>query len=152
VRAQLAADEARVQHLTSDAGLPQHRVREPLRQTLASGAGIFRDAAGLQAALERVRQLRREATAVRCRTPLSPFNYELVHVLELEGLLDLAEITVAGALARTESRGSHCRTDHASRNDSAWLCHTRAHVDGGAICYTRGEVDLAYYEPVERRY
>lgn len=152
VRAQLAADEARVQHLTSDAGLPQHRVREPLRQTLASGAGIFRDAAGLQAALERVRQLRREATAVRCRTPLSPFNYELVHVLELEGLLDLAEITVAGALARTESRGSHFRTDYASRNDSAWLCHTRAHVDGGAICYTRGEVDLAYYEPVERRY
>ena len=54
------------------------------------------------------------------------FLDEIVRVLELESLLGLAEITAAGALARTESRGSHFRSDYPDRDDAHWLKHTVA--------------------------
>jgi succinate dehydrogenase/fumarate reductase flavoprotein subunit len=72
--------------------------------------------------------------------------------LELPMMIDLAMIICDGALARTESRGSHFRTDHVSRNDEVWLKHTIATVgpDGPRLEYR--DVDLSKYEPEERKY
>ena len=46
------------------------------------------------------------------------FNTELLEAIELGNLLDLAQATVAGALARQESRGAHYREDFPKRNDA----------------------------------
>ena len=48
----------------------------------------------------------------------SVFNTELLEVLELGCLLDLAEALVAAALARDESRGAHSREDFPDRDDA----------------------------------
>ena len=60
------------------------------------------------------------------------FNTDLLEAREVGYLLDCAEATVAGALARTESRGAHSREDFPERNDTDWLKHTLAYrAEGG---------------------
>ena len=41
-------------------------------------------------------------------------------------MMDLAEIILRGAHQRTETRGSHFRTDFPTRDDANWLKHTLA--------------------------
>ena len=61
---------------------------------------------------------------------------------------------VAGALARTESRGAHTRTDYATRNDDDWLKHTLAHktTDGMSLFYKDVDIDWETFPPQERKY
>jgi fumarate reductase flavoprotein subunit len=54
------------------------------------------------------------------------FNTELTAALELAYMLDLAEVIVHSAMSRTESRGSHQRTDFPRRDDAKFLAHTLA--------------------------
>jgi fumarate reductase flavoprotein subunit len=54
------------------------------------------------------------------------YNMELLQVLQLHNLLELAQVMVAGALAREESRGAHFREDFPRRDDAHWLKRTLA--------------------------
>jgi succinate dehydrogenase / fumarate reductase flavoprotein subunit len=56
------------------------------------------------------------------------------------------------ALARTESRGAHYRTDYPSRNDSQWLRHTLAYYtkEGPNLGYI--PVRITRWKPEERKY
>ena len=58
---------------------------------------------------------RRSASRTRGRV----FNTGLLEVLELGCLLDVAQATVASALARKESRGAHSREDFPDRDDAS---------------------------------
>ena len=80
------------------------------------------------------------------------YNSNLFHALELENLADLAEVTVAGALAREESRGAHARRDFDTRDDAKWLRHTLAwRTDQGPrLDYKPVTIDT--WKPVERKY
>jgi succinate dehydrogenase / fumarate reductase flavoprotein subunit len=70
----------------------------------------------------------------------------------LAGNLDVAEVVCLGALARTESRGSHSRTDFKTRDDANWLKHTLAHwsPEGPKLEYS--PVQITKYQPEERKY
>ena len=61
------------------------------------------------------------------------FNTELTTALELSYMLDVAETIIQSALQRTESRGSHQRTDHPDRDDENFLAHSLAYGQEGAI-------------------
>ena len=77
----------------------------------------------------------------------------MIRTVELEGMIDVALCVADGALARTESRGAHFRTDFNTRDDANWLKHTLAY-------YTREAgprldfkpVTLGTFEPQERKY
>ncbi len=138
--------------LDRNRGTPYPRIVEELKRVLTEKVGIFRNREDLAEAAARVRDLRRQYEAVCARTPTGPYQSEMLHVLELESLLYLGEITARGALARTESRGSHFRTDYPERNDGAWLRHTIARLDGGEVELSYSDVDVSRYEPQERTY
>jgi len=72
--------------------------------------------------------------------------------LELGFELDLAEVIVAGALARKESRGAHHRTDYPKRDDDKWLKHTLAvrTADGPKLSYK--PVTITRFKPEARGY
>jgi succinate dehydrogenase / fumarate reductase flavoprotein subunit len=85
------------------------------------------------------------------------FNTELVEAIELGFLLDCAVATVSGALARTESRGGHYRTDYPKRDDANWLKHTLAysgksttdvHLDYKDVLMVEDPI----FKPKERKY
>ncbi|MEI2716657.1 MAG: hypothetical protein V9E98_06640 [Candidatus Nanopelagicales bacterium] len=85
------------------------------------------------------------------------YNTDLLEAVELGFLLDLAEVLVAGALARKESRGGHAREDYQTRDDVNFMRHTMAYrqIDSDG----RDSVRLDYkpvvvtrYQPMERKY
>jgi succinate dehydrogenase / fumarate reductase, flavoprotein subunit len=133
-------------------GISHALIRDRLRNCCSRHVGIFRHAAALSEAVAQIRELRQQFKDVACRTPPGPFQSEMLHVLHLECQLYLAEITAAGALARTESRGSHFRQDFPSRNDAQWLKHTLARLEGDEIRFSYTDVDTSLYEPKERTY
>jgi succinate dehydrogenase/fumarate reductase flavoprotein subunit len=51
-------------------------------------------------------------------------NTNLADVLELQGLISITRASVAAAISRSESRGSHQRTDCPERIDETMLKHT----------------------------
>lgn len=80
------------------------------------------------------------------------FNLDLLWNLELEGMLDVAEVIAKGALARCESRGSHSRTDFPERDDANWLKHTIAHYTPAGPDFGCKDVRIDRWQPEARKY
>jgi succinate dehydrogenase / fumarate reductase flavoprotein subunit len=81
------------------------------------------------------------------------WNVELMEAWELRGMLDLALVTAAAAVARTESRGGHAREDYTQRDDANWLKHSLACLDDeGNVTLTYKPVTMGLYEPKARVY
>ena len=80
------------------------------------------------------------------------FNMNLINVLELQSMLEVAEVVLSGAYARNESRGAHFRLDFPKRDDEHWLKHTLAYKtpEGTRLDYT--PVTITRYQPQERTY
>jgi succinate dehydrogenase / fumarate reductase flavoprotein subunit len=114
---------------------------------------VFRDAEGLQQALEIVRRLKEEAPHAGIDDRGSVFNQDVIGAIELGYMLDCAEATVVGAIERKESRGAQFRTDFPTRNDDEWLKHIDISVNGSdlpKISYS--EVTITKWQPQERTY
>ncbi|WP_433685268.1 fumarate reductase (quinol) flavoprotein subunit [Nocardia sp. CA-119907] len=128
-------------------------IRTEMQETLETSAGIYRDGDSLAEAAEKVRELRDRFGRARLDDHSRAFNTELVAMLELSCMLDVAECIVACALAREESRGAHQRTDFPARNDERFLAHSviRRQPDGsGHVSYL--PVTITRWPPGERVY
>lgn len=101
-------------------------LRREMQTTMETSAGIYRDAASLDAGAATLRRLQERLGAVSLDDRSHTFNTELLTAIELAGMLDVAEAIVHSARARCESRGSHQRTDHPDRDDQRFLAHTVA--------------------------
>ena len=132
----------------------QDALRQELRDEMMEKAGVIRDATILTDMRDTVAELKQRFREIRLMDTSRTFNTELMEVIELGNLIECAEATVAGALARQESRGGHYRADFPARDDVNFLRHTLAyHTD------TPGEPELRYkpvvlgtFEPKERKY
>jgi fumarate reductase flavoprotein subunit len=101
-------------------------LRAAMQETMEQSAGIYRDASALQRAEGQLQQLQERFRDVAIEDHSYTFNTELTTVLELSYMLDLAQVIVASALHRQESRGSHQRTDYPERDDRRFLAHSLA--------------------------
>jgi succinate dehydrogenase / fumarate reductase flavoprotein subunit len=129
-----------------------YELRRELRATMDSHVGVFRTGPDLARALAKVREIRLRAREAPVVDKSRVYNSNLVHALELDNLIDLAEVTVASALAREESRGAHARRDFATRDDEKWLKHTLAFRDQDGPCFEHKPVTIDAWLPVERKY
>ncbi len=127
-------------------------LRDRMCDILSDQVGVFREEKTLVAARDRLCRLAEEITQVKADVSPLRFNGGLVTALELPLMMDLARIICTGALARTESRGSHFRIDHAARDDESWLKHTLATCGPEGPLLTYRDVDVSTYPPEERRY
>ncbi len=119
-----------------------YEIRDALGEIMIEKVGIFRDGAKMAAAVDELKALIAECdkTVLRCKGPGA--NPELAFALRLPNMLRLALTAAMGALARTESRGAHFRTDFPLRNDKQWLNRTLAR-------WSAGDVEpVLSYEPV----
>jgi len=127
---------------------------QKLKSTMTDKCGIYRTEAKLNEALDTVHDLQERFPQTCVMDKSSRFNTDLLAALETEHLLTFSEVIVAGALARTESRGAHFRTDYPKRDDENWIKHTVAHKtnDGPALSYKDVYIDWEKYPPQERKY
>jgi len=101
-------------------------LRTEMHKTMEESAGIYRSEAALEQATTRLRELQERSERVVLDDHSHTFNTELVAILELSYMLDIAETIVHSALHRRESRGSHQRSDHPARDDARFLKHSLA--------------------------
>ena len=122
---QFSIEQARVQRLLAQEGsIKAWQIREELGQTMSLNLGLVRTQESMSAALSAIAALTHRAASVTLQDKGLVFNTDLVQALELQCLLDVAETIVASALARTESRGAHYRSDYPARDDQRWLAHS----------------------------
>lgn len=128
---------------------------EDLKWNMTNNVGIFRDDEKLACALDEIYQLQDRFQNARVMDTSTRFNTDVLMGLETENLLSFSEVVAAGALARTESRGAHSRTDYSKRDDEGWLQHTLAHKNAEGrpeLSYKGVNIDWEKYPPQERKY
>jgi succinate dehydrogenase / fumarate reductase flavoprotein subunit len=129
-----------------------YALRRELRTMMDHDVGVFRTRDELCHGLGVVRDIRERAHRAPVADKNALYNSNLFHALELENLLDLAEVTILGAIAREESRGAHARRDCPTRDDEHWLRHTLAWYTGGVPRLDHKAVTIDTWKPVERKY
>jgi succinate dehydrogenase / fumarate reductase flavoprotein subunit len=128
-------------------------IRAELQEQMTLYASVFRTDESLTTVSATIQRLRERYRHVAVADQSRRFNYELSEALELGYLLDVAEVLVAAALARTESRGGHFRDDHPLRDDANWMRHSLAfRQPDGTIRLDYKPVAAGPYLPMERKY
>lgn len=133
---------------TGDAG----KISEDMKLTMMEKVGIYRNEKAMTDAVDKITALREEYNDLSISDTNKAFNTELLELIELKNLLDLALITAVSARNRRESRGAHSREDFPDRNDDEWLKHTLATLDGDNVEVGYKAVDLSKWEPKPRVY
>ena len=110
-------------------GAPVERIEalvRELRQAMDRCAGLLRDEAGLRAGL---------ASQTKCAAELDRIARQggpSRQLVEAQSLCAVAEAILHSALARTESRGAHFRTDYPQRDDERFGKHS-VYASGEAV-------------------
>ncbi|MDX1618134.1 MAG: fumarate reductase (quinol) flavoprotein subunit [Balneolaceae bacterium] len=128
-------------------------IRDDMHEAMEEGVGINRDEESLKQTEEVIANLQNRLRNISIEDHSFTFNTELIAALELSNMLDLAEAIIHSALERTESRGSHQRTDHPERDDENFLVHSLAYRSGeGSPKIEYKPVTITNWPPGERVY
>ncbi|MDJ0272277.1 MAG: succinate dehydrogenase/fumarate reductase flavoprotein subunit [Candidatus Caldarchaeum sp.] len=126
-------------------------IRQELQTTMEQTCHIYREEKSLLQGIDAVRKIRQKL--FRGVVDSSRYyNTNLMNVLEIEMMIEVAEVILISALNRKESRGAHARLDYPKRDDVNFLKHTLAYYteDGPRIEYISPVI--TEYAPTERRY
>jgi succinate dehydrogenase / fumarate reductase flavoprotein subunit len=153
--AAVQAMEDKIDALGSAAGGESaHVLRAEMADVTRNHFGVFRDEPTMKAGLEKLLSVKERSKNVGLRWTGQVFNLDMIRTVDLESMIDVALAMAAGAVARTESRGAHFRTDHNIRDDANWLKHTLAYYrpeEAGPRLDSK-PVTLGTFELQERKY
>ena len=128
-------------------------IKKELGETMNRYVAVFRDAEGLDKALEIVLRLKEEAAKAPIDDRGSIFNQDVISAIELGYMLDCAEAIVVASQERKESRGAQFRLDFPKRDDEHWLKHIDISVNGTELPnVTYSPVTITRWQPEERTY
>lgn len=140
---------------SGDATGPAHPLLAPetrlaIQRIMSDGAGVLRSAASLERAADRLQRLHTEA-----REALEENGKTAepgVDTWEATNLLSVAQVLVAAARRREETRGCHWREDHAERDDTGWRRHlvVRLNPDRTLAVHTTDTADFPPTRPSPR--
>ena len=126
---------------------PWAKIRDEMQRVMMDDCGVYRTGEGLARAAAALSALKVRYRALGVQDKGTVFNTNLLEVLELGNLLDIAEATVASALARTESRGAHSREDFPDRDDARFFKHSLVYrVDEETTRVDYKDVDVIMVE------
>jgi succinate dehydrogenase / fumarate reductase flavoprotein subunit len=127
-------------------------IRKTMQAEMMDKCGVYRNRGELQKVQDTVTDLRKRYEKIAIQDKSQGFNTDLLEAMELGWLLDCAETTVIGALAREESRGGHAREDFPKRDDFNWLKHSLAYGTEDGVVLKYKPVRITKYQPQERKY
>jgi len=128
-------------------------IREEMQLAMDAGAGVFRTREGLEKLTKQLGALRDRFERIKIEDSSRTFNTELMAALELDYMLEVADVITYSALAREESRGAHARRDFPERNDERFLKHTVAYrTDEISPRLDYRDVRITNFKPQARAY
>ncbi len=127
-------------------------IANEMKKAMFADVGIYRNEKDMQAALDKVRELKERFKNVGVTDTGKIFNTELLNAWELGNLLDIAEVVAVSALNRKESRGGHSREDYPERDDANWLKHTLIARKNGKLEINYKPVVITKHQPKARVY
>ncbi|MGH9520895.1 MAG: FAD-binding protein, partial [Terriglobales bacterium] len=95
------------------------QLRREIENLMWEKVGVVRNGSDLESALDSLQEIRERAEQ-QSANPALAFNLEWNEALDVTNICLNAELVARGALIRTESRGSHFRSDF-PKADPAWL-------------------------------
>ena len=150
---QAEAEEARINGLLENRGtVNPYELQSRLQKTMDDLVYVYRKTSELTAARDAIRELRGQYGDIYITDKGREFNSNLRDTLEIENLIDLAEVVVEGAIRRKESRGAHAMVEFPKRDDTNYLKHTIASRKDGGLGIDYIPVTLTRWEPEERVY
>jgi succinate dehydrogenase/fumarate reductase flavoprotein subunit len=143
----VAREQARVlaPTLRSD-GLTPHEMEYKTRRLVNDYIQPPKVTAKMGIAQQRLGEVRADLDQLIARDP-----HELMRALELQSILDCADLAAAASLYRTESRWGlyHLRVDYPETDNENWFCHSMHFKDqAGRIAHRKREVE-PYIVPVD---
>ena len=136
------------------------KLRKELQEEMDRNAQVFRTDESLRSVAKTIHSLRERYKNIGIHDRGKRYNTDLLEAIELGFLLDIAEVVVASALNRKESRGGHMRDDYPLRDDGTYMKHTMAYLTGDPtsanvedhISIDWKPVVITNYPPMERKY
>jgi len=119
-------ERARLETMFSDQGLHPGKLIRELKEVMWFNAGIVRDRQSLDRAMETV--MGTEGVRALVAAP-----GDLIRFLEFRNMRLVGEMICRSALVRTESRGSHFRSDYPQENNDDWLKNIRVEKKGSGV-------------------
>ena len=138
--------------LGRESGEDPYQIRRELRTTMDKNFYVFRDGKDITEGLKKIRELKERFKKATVGDKELIYNSDLIYTLELENMLDTAEVIAVGALAREESRGAHYRYDFPKRDDVNFLKHTLVYWSPEEPIIKYEPVKILYWKPIERKY
>jgi len=127
-------------------------IRSQMGEITWAKMGIFRDEKSLKEAYEELSELLSRWENIPVVDKSKVFNTNLIELLELRNMLELARAVALGALHRRESRGGHSREDYPERDDENFLKHSLITYEEGNLKIDYIPVRITKYQPAERKY
>ena len=107
----------RLKELASGSGRESlDELQRSLKQVMWDKVGVIRDRQSLEDAQQEILTLREQLAAVSLAD-----HRQLSQAIKLANMLTVSEMVCRTALMRTESRGSHYRTDYPEEDSEQWL-------------------------------
>lgn len=137
-----------------DASLNPYSIAAEMGSEMEAASTVVKTGPRMEQAIEKIRELQDRWKNVRLSDTAMWTNQSLSFTRALGDMLLLAEVILVGGLQRTESRGSHFRSDYPERDDENFHSTTIAEFDAStgrpAISYR--DVVVGLVEPRARTY
>ncbi|WP_340690455.1 FAD-dependent oxidoreductase [Hydrogenobacter thermophilus] len=127
-------------------------IRKRMGEITWEKMGIFRDEKSLLSAYAELSDLLERWEKIPVVDKSKVFNTNLIELMELRNMLEIARAVAYAALHRRESRGGHYREDYPERDDENFLKHTIIRQEGDKLIIDYIPVRILKYQPAERKY
>jgi len=131
-------------------GIRPIMVLRDLQQTVGKYFRVVNNERDLKEGLKEILRLREEKLPnISLSSNTKRFNLEWLKALEVENLIDIAEIMFRTAMMRKESRGMFVRDDYPERDDKNWLKHIVVKKQNDEMRLMAVPVELIHMKPGE---